>query len=153
MANKFLAAVKKAKSLYKTGRYKTFAKAVKAAYGKTSTPKKKTARKKRRVAAVKFIERGETRRTKPKKVYRITRSRTGTFKKTKSVSGSPNPRGITWQSMAKKWTKDAQLHSLKEQVKGKLAKACADYEFANTVKATKEAQKRKIKYRKILKSL
>lgn len=41
----------------------------------------------------------------------------------------------------------------KNDVKSKLAKALLDYDLADTVKATKEAQKRKIKYRKILRSL
>lgn len=39
--NKFKAAVKKAKGLYRSGRYKTFADAVKAAYKKVSHKKKR----------------------------------------------------------------------------------------------------------------
>jgi len=42
---------------------------------------------------------------------------------------------------------------LKSDVKQKLSKALLDYELATTVKATKEAQVRKLKYRRILKSL
>ena len=45
--NKFKAAVKKAKGLYRSGRYKTFADAVKAAY------KKKTTKRRKKVSSVK----------------------------------------------------------------------------------------------------
>lgn len=45
--NKFKAAVRKAKGLYKTGRYKTFADAVKAAYKKVGSVKRKPAAKKK----------------------------------------------------------------------------------------------------------
>lgn len=61
MANtKFTRAVKKAKGMYKTGRYKTFADAVRAAYkkvpgGKKKTVKRSAAKRKpvRRVSAIK----------------------------------------------------------------------------------------------------
>jgi hypothetical protein len=42
---------------------------------------------------------------------------------------------------------------IKEQAKQHLAKALLDYDLANTVKATKEAQKRKNKWRKVVRSL
>ncbi len=58
MANtKITRAVKKAKALYKTGKYKTFADAVKSAYkkiGSTSSPKKKAAK------PVKIYQRGSS---------------------------------------------------------------------------------------------
>ena len=89
--SKFTAAVKKAKTLYKTGKFKTFADAVKAAYKKVGTAaapvKKKAARKakpvkaKKRVGATLLIEKGESRRTKPKRVITITRKKNGTYKK------------------------------------------------------------------------
>lgn len=69
MANtKFTRAVKKAKGLYKSGRYKTFADAVKAAYkkipGKRSKPR--TVKKsRRRVAAIKTQSRTHTDYNKP----------------------------------------------------------------------------------------
>ena len=80
--NKFTAAVKRAKGLYKTGRYKTFADAVKAAYKKGKTTKRK------KVGATLLIERKETRRTKPKRVVRITRTKTGTFKKMQRIGSA-----------------------------------------------------------------
>lgn len=51
MANsKFKAAVKKAKTLYKSGRYKSFASAVKAAYKKRPTKKRRAVAKISRIA-------------------------------------------------------------------------------------------------------
>jgi len=50
MANlKFVRAVKKAKGLYKTGRYKKFSDAVKAAYKSLGSPAKKVGSKKTKV--------------------------------------------------------------------------------------------------------
>jgi hypothetical protein len=108
--SKFTQAVAKAKKLYKTGRYKTFAAAVKAAYkkGKT-TVKKRVGSKVGKKAVGKKIGSGDSVvRTKPNK---------------------------------------------KNHAKSMLAKALLDYELADTIRATKEAQVRKIKWRKTLKSL
>jgi len=115
---KFKQAVKKAKHLYKSGRYQTFGDAVKAAYkgkgigrvsskdsstgaGHTSTSTRATTTgnrtgtktitahvkigSKKRVGATKFIERGESRNTKPKRVVRVNRSKKGTYKKFSTV--------------------------------------------------------------------
>ena len=113
MANtKFLAAVKKAKQLYKTGRFKTFAAAVKSAYKKVKVPKKKAAGK---ISSVVTKSKKHTDYNKP--VVNI------------------------------------QIGSLKTRVKNKLARALLDYELATTIKATKAAAKRKIRYRKQLRSL
>ncbi len=90
---------------------------------------KKPARKK--VGAYKVIERGESKKTPAKKTYRAVRSKSGTFKGMQSVTGA----------------------DVKAFAKQQLGKACIDYELATTVKATKDAQKRKLKYRKLLKSL
>lgn len=49
--NKFKSAVKRAKGLYKTGRYKSFADAVKAAYHKTGGKRGSHKRKPRRISA------------------------------------------------------------------------------------------------------
>jgi hypothetical protein len=78
----FKAAVRKAKQLYKTGRYKKFSDAVKAAYKKGSGGTKR----KRKVSAVKIVERGEKRSARPKKIYRVTRSKAGTFKRTTRIN-------------------------------------------------------------------
>jgi len=89
----FRAAVKKAKQLYKTGRYKRFSDAVKAAYGKKSAGRKKINSRRRskatrrKVSAVKLIERGENKRTKAKRIVRINRTRKGMFKKFSTVTG------------------------------------------------------------------
>ena len=91
--SKFRAAVKKAKQLYKTGRYKRFSDAVKAAYGKKTANRKKISSRRRskatrkKVSAVKLIERGENRRTKAKRIVRVNRTRKGTFKKFSTVTG------------------------------------------------------------------
>lgn len=77
MANRFKQAAPNAKKLYKTGRYPTFAAAMKAALKKT--PK--------RVGAIKMIERGESRHTPAKKVYRVTRTKAGRFKNVDTISG------------------------------------------------------------------
>jgi hypothetical protein len=45
------------------------------------------------------------------------------------------------------------LTGIKSQAKEKLAKALLDYDLADTIKATKEARARVVKYRKVLKSL
>lgn len=106
MSVAFKKAVSKAKSLYKTGRYKNFAAAVKAAYKKAGAakPKRSVTRKKRSVI------RGTDAvvRTKPNK---------------------------------------------KNHAKAMLAKALLDYDLATTIRATKEAQKRKSKWRKEYKRL
>lgn len=81
----------KAKVLYKTGKYKKWTDAIKAASKlvKKKPVKKavKKAAKKRKVGAIKIIEKGETKNTRPKKVYQYTRSKTGTFKGLKTISG------------------------------------------------------------------
>ena len=88
-------------------------------------------RKKKKIGAYKVIEKGETKKTPVKKTYRAVRSKTGTFKGMQKITGT-----------------DVKAH-----IKQQLGKACIDYEMATTVKATKDAQKRKLKYRKVLKSL
>ncbi len=110
MSAKFKKAVAKAKALYKTGRYKNFGAAVKAAYKKVGTPKAK-----RVIASIK--------------------KRTGK----KSIRGT-----------------DAVVRTKpnkKNHAKAMLAKALLDYDLATTIKATKEAQVRKTKWRKTYKAL
>src|SRR5688572_14333875 len=60
---------------------------------------------------------------------------------------------VYYETRKNRTDKPGSLTGIRSQVKDKLSKALLDYELATTVKATKEAQKRKIKYRKILKSL
>lgn len=105
----FKQAVGRAKQLYKTGRYKTFGAAVKAAY-KNSAKKSVSGTKKKKGSGKKKSIRGTDSvvRTKPNK---------------------------------------------KNHAKSMLAKALLDYELATTIKGTKEAQKRKVKWRRTLKSL
>lgn len=90
----------------------------------------------KKVSAVKFIERGEKRSTPSKKIYRVARSKDGTYKGAKRVNGVTGTK-----------------HSVKKVIEQKLGKACLDYELATTIKATKEAQSRKVKYRKLLRSI
>lgn len=51
--NKFKAAVKRAKKLYKTGRFKKFSDAVSVAYGKVTRSKKRPVKKRRRPVSTK----------------------------------------------------------------------------------------------------
>lgn len=81
MANRFKQAAPKAKKLYRSGRYKTFADAMKVAL-------KKTSRRKRKIGATKLIEKDEKRSTPAKSVLRINRSKTGTFKGMTKLSGA-----------------------------------------------------------------
>lgn len=48
---------------------------------------KKSVRKKGKVGAVKFIEKGKTRKTKAAKVYRVDRSNKGQFRGAKRIAG------------------------------------------------------------------
>jgi len=87
MANVF----KEAKRLQRAQprKYADWQKAVKAAGKKIKSGRRK--RKPARTGAVKFIERGETKRTRAKKVYRVKRTKTGTFKGVKSVGAVKSP--------------------------------------------------------------
>lgn len=49
--------------------------------------KKATPRKRRRVGAVKILERGENRRTRPKRVYKIARRKNGQIRRVSRVGG------------------------------------------------------------------
>lgn len=100
----FKAAVKKAKALYKTGRYKMFADAVKAAY------KKSPAKKKRKVGAYKVIEKKEKRSAPARKVIRITRTKKGTFK-TSSIAGT---KAAIEQKLGKAMVEHYKTQSIKQ---------------------------------------
>jgi hypothetical protein len=83
--NKFKRASRIAKKLYKTGRYKMYSDAMKAAFNTLARkPKKK------KVGSTLLLEKKDTRRTKPKRVVRITRTKTGTFKNWQTISGYMN---------------------------------------------------------------
>jgi hypothetical protein len=81
MANVF----KEAKKLQRAQprKFANWQKAVKAAGKKLKTKGRKKPGK--RTGAVKFIERGETRSTRPKKIYKVSRTKTGNFKTLKAV--------------------------------------------------------------------
>lgn len=85
MANVF----KEAKRLQRAQprKYQNWQKAVKAA-GKKMRSKKG---KRGRTGAVKFIERGEKSSTRPKKVYQVSRTKKGTYKKLKSIGQARTP--------------------------------------------------------------
>ena len=83
--NKFKRAARIAKKLYKTGRYKMYSDAMKAAFNTMARKPKK-----RKVGSTLLLEKKDTRRTKPKRVVRITRTKTGTFKNWNTLSGYMN---------------------------------------------------------------
>ena len=106
--NKFKAAVKKAKGLYKTGRYKKFSDAVKAAYKKV-----KTVEKRRKVGATKFIERGESKSTPAKRVIRRNRTKKGYFKSTTRISGVTAAKRKTEKTLATAMLNHYKTQSIK----------------------------------------
>jgi len=108
----FKQAVQKAKSLYKSGKYKRFSDAVAAAY------KKKVVHKKRSVKGITTKRKKHADYNKPTVNIQIGK----------------------------------KLSAL-QSAKNHLAKALLDYDLADTVKGTRDAQKRKIKFRKLVKSL
>jgi hypothetical protein len=156
--NKFKAAVRKAKGLYKSGRYKTFALAVKAAYkkigkpgtdsssgaGHTSTSTRahtsgnrtststKTYRIKigrKKVGATKFIEDNERKRTRAAKVYRRIRNSKGKFLFNQKVSG------------------------VKKNLETKLGRAMVEHFKTQSIKRTKQLGKTISGYKRQLRSL
>ena len=130
MAITFKTAVKKAKSLYKSGRYKKFSDAVKAAFkqGGGALVKQRGTSNKKSDSARKAKPPGKRKSKSGKTYYESRKNRSD---KKGSVTGI----------------------GLKAAAKANLAKALLDYDLATTVKATKEAQARKVKWRKVLKSL
>lgn len=79
--------IKEASREIKAGK-KPVRKAAPKKAARKAAPKKAAKRKK--VGAVKYIESGEKKSTPAKKVYRITRAKTGTFKKVSRVAGVSN---------------------------------------------------------------
>jgi len=120
-ASKFKSAVKKAKALYRTGRYASFSQAVKAAY------------KGKRVGATKFIERGESKNTAPRKVVRVNRTKSGTFKSMETITGL--------------------MSAVRRQLRTKIENAAGAVALATTKRSRKKAAKRlaelKKQYRKL----
>lgn len=117
--NKFLGYVREAKRLYNTGKYKTFAQAVKAASRQTGSSSAKYDKKRKAKPPGK-------RKSKRGKIYYERRK-----------NRSDKPKTLTGIAL----------------VKRKLSNALLDYELAKTVRATDEARKRKMKYRRELKKL
>lgn len=146
MANtKFTRAVKKAKGLYKTGRYKTFADAVKAAYkkvGKVGAAKKK---KSYRQTGSSSISRDKQRRAKaPGK----RKSASGKVYYERRKNRSDVPKTLTGVSMA------TLQSAMKGQLKETLGKQLLRRELATTKrdkrKVGKQILETKKKLRKIL---
>ena len=127
MANRFKQAAPKAKKLYKSGRYKTFAAAMAQALKTTGKKKRRrTITPKRRVGSTKFIERGETRNTPVKSVIRRNRTKNGLFKSTTRLSG------ISIGSLKS---------TIRQKIKFDLDKAVLKKYHATKKRAKKQAQK------------
>ncbi len=131
--SKFKAAAKKASRLYKTGKYKTFADAMKVALKKGKSVG--AAKKKNRQTGTSNKKRDSQRKAK-RPGLRTSKSGRKYVERRKNRSDAPG-----------------SLTGLKATAKSQLAKALLDYELATTIKGTKEAQARKIKYRKVLRTL
>jgi hypothetical protein len=127
----FKAAVKRAKGLYRTGRYKTFADAVKAAYKKAGPSR--TKKSKRKVGATKWIEKGETRRTPARRIVKVRRTKSGSYKNFQTIG------------------------SLKSKLRGKLKQqlstALVTREMSKTKRAKRKAQARVSKIKGDIKKL
>lgn len=136
MAITFKTAVKKAKGLYKSGNYKSFSAAVKAAFKKGGGAKvRQTGTSTRKADAKRKAKAPGKRRSKSGNTYSEYR---------KNRSDKPGKLTGTIR----------EAHSTPlAKAKHRLAKALLDYELADTFRATKEAQKRKVRYRKQLKAL
>ncbi len=151
MANtKFTRAVKKAKALYKTGRYKTFADAVKAAYKKLP---------------------GKVGAAKKKPVYKQTKSSTSNLKADRERKALPpgprkpaGSRKVTYREYRKNRsdvpgkltgvTAGALKSELKNRLKDDLAKQLLRRELSTTKRDKKKVQKQvsqtKLQLRKLL---
>lgn len=88
--NKLKKITTEAKKLYKTGKYKKWTDAIKAASKK--------------IGAIKIIEKGESKSAKPKATYQTVRTKKGTFKKIKKVAG------VAKKKVAKKEVKRNSIH-------------------------------------------
>jgi hypothetical protein len=76
---------------------------------------------KKRVAAIKFIEKKETWRTPAKKIYRVERAKKGTFKGIKQISGIQNSSANRIRSDIERGIQmynDNIIHLRKEKEKG-----------------------------------
>jgi hypothetical protein len=129
---------KKAKALRKSNPNKSWQQLVQmASKGGGTTAKRKPAKRKaakrkttrKKVGAYKVIEKHESRSTPTKKVYRATRSKTGTFKGMVTVG------------------------AIKNTYEEKLKDAMLSHHKAKTVKATKAAATKIRKYKKLLATL
>lgn len=135
MAISFKTAVSRAKALYKSGRFKKFSDAVKAAYKQGGG------------TLVRQSGKSNVSADKKRKAKKPG--------KRKSASGR-----VYYEYRKNRTDKKGSLTGIREEhktplaiAKHKLAKALLDYDLADTIKATKEAAKRKSKYRKVVKSL
>jgi len=104
---------------------------------KMLTGKKSASKKRRKVSAVKLIERGETRSTRPRKVYRVKRSSSGTFKGTTRIAGINKASLGTLLSEARKRHKEQvdklvlrKYHAKKKRDKKKIQKKINEHNAA-----------------------
>lgn len=97
--------------------------------GTSAAPKKKAAKKRKRVGAYKVIEKGESKRTPAKKVVRNVRTKKGLFKGVVTVG------------------------AVKQMYEEKLKDAMLKHHKATTIKATDKAAAEIRKYKKLLKTI
>lgn len=111
---KFKAVVAEAKKLRKKNPKLTQAQAVKQAFAisYSKSPKKKAAKKSgKKVAAIKLIEKGESKKTKPKATYQVKRTAKGTYKGLKKV-GAVKKKSASKSS----YHKDTKSHNVRISV-------------------------------------
>lgn len=124
---KFKAVVAEAKKLRKKNPKLTQAQAVKQAFAisYSKSPKKKAAKKSgKKVAAIKLIEKGESKKTKPKATYQVKRTAKGTYKGLKKV-GAVKKKAAT----KSEYHKDTKSHNVRISVMSGISKqALDDYE-------------------------
>jgi|SRR5882672_556760 len=122
--------IREAKTLRRKGRnlkqWKEYVAQASAIYAKKHKGKSPVGKKRKRVSAVKFIERGESPRTKPKHVYRVNRTKSGTFKGTTAISGIGT---------------HVLKAAIKERIKKTVDKAILNKFYAKTKKLKRHYQK------------
>lgn len=178
--SKFTQAVARAKKLYKTGRYKTFAAAVKAAYkkGKTTVTKRVGSVARKGSVNIKKVGMSKVaiRTKKTNNGYTVNLLKVGDMYLVQTFHEKRRGYNIKYSGSSKEKAEqvfdrvgggklgagksvgsgDAVVRTKpnkKNHAKAMLAKALLDYDLATTIKATKEAQTRKTKWRKVYKSL
>jgi len=122
---KFKAVVAEAKKLRKKNPKLTQAQAVKQAFAisYSKSPKKKAAKKSgKKVAAIKLIEKGESKKTKPKATYQVKRTAKGTYKGLKKV-GAVKKKSASKSS----YHKDTKSHNVRISVVSGMPISAGDF--------------------------